>query len=73
MQKGVKSSEFYVVLAVLAPWIAQQFGVDLSSFVANPDDIAGMIKSAHAQEGNAQVWIALAYVVGRVILKVKDK
>jgi hypothetical protein len=73
MQKGAKTSEFYVVIAVLAPWIAQQFGVDLAGFVANPDDIAGMIKSAHAQGGNAPVWMAVAYVVGRVILKWREK
>jgi hypothetical protein len=73
MQKGAKTSEFYVVLAVLASGIAQQFGVDLSSIAANPDDISGMIKAAQSQGGNASIWIALAYVVGRVILKVKDK
>jgi hypothetical protein len=73
MQKGIKSSEFYIVLAVLVPWISQQYGIDLSAVVNNPDDISGMIKAAQSQGGNAPMWIALAYVIGRVLLKWRDK
>lgn len=71
MQKGLKSSELYVVLAVLAPWVSQQFGVDLGAMLANPDDIASVIRSAQDQGGSAPVFVALAYVVGRVVLKWK--
>lgn len=70
MTKGYKSSELYIVTAVLVPWLSQQFGIDLSGLLAgNPDDIAAMIKSAQSQGGNMPVWVALVYVVGRVVLK----
>ncbi|HAR38846.1 MAG TPA: hypothetical protein DCS09_09910 [Porphyromonadaceae bacterium] len=69
MQKGYKTTEFYLVSAVLLPWISQQFGIDLSAILANPDDIAGMISAAQAKGGSAPVWVALAYVVGRFALK----
>jgi len=73
MDKGIKSSEFYIALAVLAPWISQQFGINLQPYLANPDDIAGMITAAHQQGGNAPVWVALAYVIGRALLKWRAK
>ena len=71
MKKGSSTSEFKILLLILVPWITQQFGVDLSALVTNPDDLAGIIKSAHAQGGNAPVWVALAYVVGRVAIKLR--
>ena len=69
MQKGAKTSEFYIVLAVIAPWVSQQLGFDISSILANPDDLAGMIKAAHDQGGNAPVWVAAIYCAGRFLLK----
>lgn len=69
MDKGIKSTEFYIVSAVLVPWISQQFGVDLSAVLSNPDDIATVIRQAQGLGGNAPVWVALAYVAGRSILK----
>lgn len=66
MQKGAKTSEFYIVLAIIVPYISQQFGIDFSA-LGNPDDIAGAIKAAHDQ--NAPAWVAGAYVVGRFLLK----
>jgi hypothetical protein len=69
MEKGIKSTEFYIVSAVLVPWISQQFGVDLSAVLSNPDDIASVIRGAQGMGGNAPVWVAAAYVIGRVVLK----
>lgn len=69
MEKGAKTSEFYIVLAVLIPWISQQFGIDLSALLASPDDIAGMIQAAHDKGSDTPVMVAGLYIVGRILRK----
>lgn len=72
MKSGIKSTEFYIVLAILSTWISSQFGIDLSSVINDPDDIAAIVKSAQTQGGDAPVWLGLAYVLVRGALKWKQ-
>lgn len=68
MTKGAKTSEFYVVLAVLLPWICQQFGIDYGTVTQSADELRQAIEAAHGGS-DMPVWVAMAYVVGRKALK----
>jgi len=72
MKPGIMSTELYVVLAVLVPWISAQLGVDLSAVFNDPDNISAIIKSAQEGGNNAPVYVALAYVLVRGLLKWKQ-
>lgn len=71
MTTGAKTSEFYIVLAVLVPWICQQLGIDLRGAIGNADELRQTIEAAHGN-GQAPVWVAGAYVIGRKLLKWKQ-
>lgn len=66
--RGGKTSEFYVVLLVLAPWVCQQFGLDYQSVTQSADELRQAIEAAHGGS-DMPVWVAMAYVVGRKVLK----
>ena len=66
--RGGKTSEFYVVLLVLLPWICQQFGVNYENVIQNADELRNAIEAAHGGS-SMPVWVAMAYVVGRKLLK----
>lgn len=66
--KGGKTSEFYIVLLVLAPWVCQQFGIDYGVVTQNADELRQAIEAAHGGS-DMPVWVAMAYVVGRKALK----
>jgi len=68
--KGFKTSEFYIVIAVLSPWICQQFGLNMSAITDNADQLRQAIEAAHGGS-DMPVWVAMAYVVGRKVLKFK--
>jgi len=68
MRQGMKTSEFYVVLAVLLPWICQQFGLDASVITDNADELRKAIEAAHGGS-DMPVWVAMAYVIGRKVIK----
>ena len=71
MTKGVKTSEFYVVAAVLLPWIAQQLGIDLAGAIGNADELRRTIEAAHGGS-DVPVWVAAAYVIGRKAIKWRE-
>jgi len=66
--KGAKTSEFYIVLMVLLPWICQQFGVDVATITDNADQLRQAIEAAHGGS-DMPAWVAMAYVIGRKALK----
>ena len=67
LKSGVKSSEFWVSIVALLPWLAQQFGLD-PSMVA--DTARGTIEIVSKNTGSdLPLAIAGAYVVGRLVLK----
>ncbi|MFA5377945.1 MAG: hypothetical protein WC455_19500 [Dehalococcoidia bacterium] len=67
LKSGVKSSEFWVSIVALLPWLAQQFGFD-PSMVA--DTARGTIEIVSKNTGSdLPLAIAGAYVVGRLVLK----
>jgi hypothetical protein len=72
MKSGAKTSELWVVVAVITPWILQQLGVDMSDVITNADQLRQAINTAHKNISDLPVWVAGAYVVGRKVLKWKD-
>jgi len=72
MSKGVKTSELYVTLAVLLPWIAQQLGIDLAGAIGTADELRRTIEAAHGGS-DMPVWVAAAYVIGRNVVKVVQR
>ena len=72
MKPGYKSTELYLVICVVAPWVLSRTGIDISSLLGRPEDIAQIISDAHAQSGDAPVWVVLAYVAARFFLKWRE-
>jgi len=70
MKSGVKTSEFYVVLAVVAPWLLSQLGIDLGAVITDADQLRAVIQEAH-KGSDLPVWVAGAFVIGRPLLKWK--
>jgi hypothetical protein len=70
MTPGYKTTELYVVAAVLLPWIAQQVGLDASVITDNADELRKAIEAAHGGS-DMPVWVAIIYVCGRKVLKWK--
>lgn len=68
--RGGKTSEFYVVLLVLLPWICNQFGLNYETVTQSADELRQAIEAAHGGS-DMPVWVAMAYVVGRKALKWK--
>lgn len=65
---GRQTSEFWVVLLVLAPWICNQFGLNYETVTQSADQLRQAIEAAHGGS-DMPVWVAMAYVVGRKVLK----
>lgn len=72
MIKGAKTSELYVTLVVLLPWIAGQLGIDMSAAIGSADELRRTIEAAHGGS-DMPVWVAAAYVIGRNIVKIAQK
>jgi len=72
MKPGYKSTELYLVISVVAPWVLSRTGIDLSSILGRPEEIAQIISDAHAQSGDATVWVVMAYVAARFFLKWRE-
>ncbi len=71
MTKGIKSSEFYVVLLVVVPWAMQYFGIDLSALQGEATRLAAEVTNVQSQNSDLPVWAAGAYVIGRSFIKWK--
>lgn len=67
MEKGWKTSEFGVAVAVIIPWLSQKLGINLAALFADPENISQMINAAY--DSNSAVYIAGLYIVGRIIRK----
>jgi hypothetical protein len=72
IKPGYKSTELYVVVAVLLPWICQQFGLNMATITENAEQLRQAIEAAHGGS-DMPVWVAMAYVVGRKLLKWNGK
>jgi len=70
MSKGYKSSELYVVIAVIAPWILSQLGIDLGAVITDADQLRAVIQEAH-NGSDLPVWVAGLFVISRPFLKWK--
>ena len=79
VKPGWKSTEFWLSLVVIAPWLAKSWGIDLG--VDFPDDPEGLsvLVSAAQQDviaatkrvGDAPAWVAGLYVLSRAVTKFK--
>lgn len=69
--KGLKTSELWVVLMVLASQYAQSIGIDLTTAQGQ---VADLTRQIHEQAGGGDqtLWLAVAYVVGRQLLKWRE-
>ena len=79
--KGFKTSELYVVAAVLSPNIIdallpffQIFGIEIPIPTATDQvvDLAKQLRDLGASS-NASSWVAGAYIIGRTVLKWKGR
>jgi len=64
--KGFKTSEFYVVLAVLVPWVCNQLGIDISALIQGVERM-----QQEAQGSDLPVAVAGIFVAARAWLKSK--
>ena len=72
IKKGVKTSELWVVVLFIISQGMQSVGVDPATTNAQVVELA---KQLHAQVGGATgstLWLAVAYVVGRQLLKWRE-
>ncbi len=73
MSKGIKTTELYVVCAVIAVWGLRYLGFDVSPEHAQ-DTVAGIaeqLRGVTAEPDNFGAWIAALYVGGRSLIKLK--
>ena len=68
--KGIKSSEFWMAAAVVAPYVCNQLGIDLGAVIAiltqSQHDIQVVQSTSQMPAG-----VAAIYVAGRTWLKYK--
>ncbi len=64
--KGFKTSEFYVVIAVLIPWVCNQLGIDIGALVKGVERM-----QQEAQGSDLPVAVAGIFVAARAWLKSK--
>ncbi len=75
MKAGIKSSELWVVLLLIGNQYLSTIGVDTTGLTDVQVQVAELAKQLQAQYGTAgpnASWIALAYVVGRQLLKWRE-
>ena len=79
LTKGVTTSELWVVLILIAAQFFEITGSDMSividGVVSAQDQVAELAKQLKEQAGTGNVtstWVAMAYVVGRALLKWRE-
>jgi len=79
LTKGVKTSELWVVLLLIGAQFLNQSGVDVSlvtdGVATAQEQVAEIARQLQAETGagaNPTGWIAIAYVVGRMLLKWRE-
>jgi hypothetical protein len=74
MKKGLRTSELYVVGAVVLVWALRYLGIDIPLDQAQ-DTVADI--AAQYQNGGAPdtfgAWVAAIYVAGRSLIKLKGE
>jgi hypothetical protein len=68
LTKGYQTTEFYLILIIIAPWLLHTFGIDISAIISNPDDITSVLNAVKTSDTNTQVTV-LVYVAIRGLLK----
>lgn len=69
--RGVKTTEFYVALIMLVVWAAKYLGLDAHLTPDNINQVAEAIRSGREQGFDPASLGPLAFVIGRVVLKLK--
>jgi hypothetical protein len=64
---GSRTTEFWIAVAALVPWAADQFGIDYDMVIDAAGDVAQVVQPEG--DGNLPMLIAAIYVAGRIILK----
>lgn len=79
LSKGIKTSELWVVLLLVGSQFLNSTGVDVSlvtdGVMTAQEQVAEIARQLQAEtgaEGNQTVWLAIAYVVGRMLLKWRE-
>ena len=72
MIRGNKTSEFYVVVVMLAVWIVKYLGLDAYITPENVNQVAQAIKEGHVGGFDGPSVAGLLYVAGRVLIKAID-
>ena len=68
LQNGAKTSEFWMAVAVILPYVANQLGIDLGAVAAMLIDAQKNIQAVH-DTSQAPAGVAALYVAGRMWLK----
>lgn len=79
LSKGIKTSELWVVLLLVGSQFLTNTGVDVSlvtdGVMTAQEQVAEIARQLQAETGagaNPTGWIAIAYVVGRMLLKWRE-
>ncbi len=79
LTKGIKTSELWVVLLLIGSQFLNHSGVDVSlvtdGVATAQEQVAEIARQLQEQTGagaNPTGWLAIAYVVGRVLLKWRE-
>lgn len=70
--KGFKTSELWVVLLLIASQYAQNIGIDLNTVQGQVAELAKQIQAQAGDGSDGTMWLAVAYVVGRQLLKWRE-
>lgn len=70
LQKGYQTSEFYIVIAVLMPWLCNQLGIDVGALLRGAEQMRQEIQIVHG-DSNLPVAVAGVFVAARAWLKHK--
>jgi len=70
LTKGYKSTDFYLVAAVVLPWVCNQLGIDVGALLQGAEQMRQEIKVVHGGS-DLPVVVAGVYVVVRGWLKHK--
>ena len=68
MKIGAKSTEFYALAAILAPWIATQFGINLPELAGNADTLIATLNQASGGS-DMPAWAVIVYTLCRTYIK----
>ena len=69
MIRGNKTSEFYVVVVMMAVWIVKYLGLDAYITPDHVNQVAQAIREGHAGGFDIPSLAGVLYVAGRILIK----